>query len=384
MPDASSTTATPAAPPAGRLLGIDALRGLAVFLMMEQHMSIWLYRAPPGKTILSEPVLKAFQAGGGVAAPLFVTLAGLGTSLLIRKQLRSGRRTGLALDLLLARRGLALMLFGLLLNLITPSWFSPGSWFVLHLMGFAMALAPAWRRLPSAVLLALALTVLGGTVGLQNWLDTPFVLGNGRMRNTGMPGGALRLAFAEGQFPIFPWLSMFLSGMVVGRWIAAGQRARVLKLAGVTLTLGAGLAACYVLTRGGVLPKFLLEDPWVRLFRIRGSFYPASPPIILLLHTIVLLLLALVLRLEAIWPRSSNAWMVALGRTSLTLLILHVYVFRELSRLPVLDLWQNVPSVAGTLGIIFAWTFVTAWLARLWERVGYRFGAEWLLRKAGG
>ena len=276
------------------------------------------------------------------------------------------------------------MLSGLFLNLITPSWFSPGSWFVLHLMGFAMALAPVWRRIPSAVLLTLALAVLGGTVALQNWLDTPFLLGNGRMRNTGLPGGALRLAFAEGQFPIFPWLSMFLSGMVVGRWIAAGQRGRILRLAGVTLTLGASLAACYVLTRSGVLPKFLLQDPWVRLFRIRGSFYPANPPIILLLHTIVLLLLALVLRLGEFWPRSTNAWMVALGRTSLTLLILHVYVFRELSRLPFLNLWQNVPSVAGTLGIIFTWTLLTAWLARFWERVGYRFGAEWLLRKAGG
>lgn len=382
--DAATPTSavTTAAPTSSRLLGIDALRGLAVFLMMEQHMSMWLYHPPPRKTILSDPVLAAFQAGGGVAAPLFITLAGLGTSLLIDKQLT--RRTGGAIDLLLARRGVALMLFGLLLNLLTPSWFSPGSWFVLHLMGFAMALAPFWRRLPNAALLGLALAVLAGTVALQSWLDTPFALFNARMRDTSLPGGPLRLAFVEGQFPIFPWLSMFLSGMVVGRWIAAGQRARVRALAAVTLTLGASLALAYYLVSKGALPHWLLQDPWVRLIRVRGSFYPAGPAIILLLHTVVLILLGLVLRLDGRWPRTSGAWMVALGRTSLTLLILHVIVFRELSRLPILDLWQNVHSTTTTLAIVFGWTLATAWLARLWERAGYRFGAEWLLRKAGG
>jgi hypothetical protein len=43
--------------------------------------------------------------------------------------------------------------FGYLLNWLTPSWFSLGTWFVLHMMGLAIATAPLWRRLGERALL---------------------------------------------------------------------------------------------------------------------------------------------------------------------------------------------------------------------------------------
>ena len=70
----SSSTAKPR-----RLLALDALRGIAVFLMIEQHMGVWLWQGPGrGEVRLDYPLLVGFNALGGMAAPLFVSLAGGG------------------------------------------------------------------------------------------------------------------------------------------------------------------------------------------------------------------------------------------------------------------------------------------------------------------
>ena len=73
--------------------------------------------------------------------------------------------------------------------------------------------------------------------------------------------------------------------------------------------------------------------------------------------------------------------LVTLGRASLTLLMLHVVLFRELSR-PI-DWWRNLPAET-TLLVIFVFVIAAAVGTRLWQRVGYRGGAEWLLRKLAG
>ena len=72
---------------------------------------------------------------------------------------------------------------------------------------------------------------------------------------------------------------------------------------------------------------------------------------------------------------------MTLGRASLTLLIAHVVLFREISR--PLGAWQAFGRGAS-LAIIAGWIVLCALLARAWQRGGYRFGAEWLLRRVGG
>ena len=53
------------APPRKRLLGLDALRGIAVFLMIEQHLGVWLWRGPnPGERMSDYPGLMVFNATG--------------------------------------------------------------------------------------------------------------------------------------------------------------------------------------------------------------------------------------------------------------------------------------------------------------------------------
>jgi len=360
-----------------RLLSLDALRGVAVILMMEQHLGVWLWQVedPLRSALAQAPGYMAINGLGGLAAPTFITLAGAGTSLLVAS------RAGRPVDGMLLRRGLALLGFGYLLNLLTPSWFSPGSWFVLHLMGFAIATAPLWRRLGNKTLLAAEAVLLVATVAVQHWLRTPALLDNPRMRDLELPGGALRLALVEGQFPVLPWLGVFLAGMVVGRWLIAGEQARVLALARVCLLLGLCLVGLDFASDHVPALAALNEAPWRRLVQVRTSFYPAGPGIVLLLQCGVLLLLGAALHIERRRELDPRGLLVTLGRASLTLLLVHVVLFREISR--PLGAWQAFGR-GTSLVIIAAWIVLCALLARLWQRGGYRFGAEWLLRRVGG
>lgn len=358
-----------ATPATNRMCGLDALRGIAVFLMIEQHMGVWLFRGvPKGGAIAAAWPLVAFNALGGGAAPMFITLAGVGTALLVR-----ARPEGV--DAVLVRRGLVLLAFGYLLTAVTPSWFSWGSWFVLHLMGFAMATAPIWRRLSDAGLIAVAVAVLVGAIALQVWIGTPLQLNNDMMKNMGRPGGALRLAVAESQFPILPWLAPFLVGMVAGRAIAQGQFARIARLGVTALVLGGGgwlVAHALGLSGRGFA---------ARAFAIHLGFFPASIAIVALLVGAVLLVVAAVAWRDARQPIAERNPLVMLGRASLTLLLVHVPLFREATR-PV-GLWHGL-GAGATLATIAGFLLVAVGAAAAWQKVGYRGGAEWLLRKLGG
>lgn len=356
----------------GRLLCLDALRGLAVLLMIEQHLGVWLWEGPaPGKTPFDYPVLVTFNALGGGAAPLFIVLAGIGSTLM------SSRRE--SPDLTLVTRGLTVMAFGYLLNFMTPSWFTWRSWFVLHLMGLGMVLTPALRRIPTGALLGLAGAVLLSTPFVQDWLDTPGSLNNRRMAgwlkgdDVVVAGSHLRIALAEGQFPILPWSALTLTGVAAGRWIV-DRRERLLTLASfIALASGAGATlAWHFALRSSELT--VLE----RAVRFNVPFFPASPAEVLILLGLVLGAIRIGLWVESRRELSPRGALVVLGRGSLTLLLLHVVLFREATR--PFDLWQTLPPTTA-LSIMLGFIVVAAGACWLWQRTDYRFGAEWLLRK---
>lgn len=373
-----------------RLLSLDALRGVAVIFMMEQHLGVWLWEPEhPGRSAISQaPGYMAINGLGGLAAPTFITLAGVGCSLLVAAKLPDGapghpaaRSVERAVDITLVRRGLALLGFGYLLNYLTPSWFSAGSWFVLHMMGFAITTAPLWRRLPGPALLAAEVVIFAASVAVQSWLATPKLLDNPRMRDIDLPGGALRLALAEGQFPILPWLALFLVGLVIGRWLLADKNDRVGVLCRACLFAGILLVVLDTAAKQVPALAFLQHAPWWRVVRVTTSFFPAGPGIVLLLQAGVLLMLTIALHVERSRELDPRGWLVCLGRASLTLLIVHVVLFREISR--PLGAWQAFDRYTS-LAIIVAWIALCVLLCRLWQRIGYRYGAEWLLRRVGG
>ena len=352
-----------------RISYIDALRGVAVLLMMEQHLGYWLWSSPSGAiNFFDYPFLLSFNALGGFAAPVFVTLAGIGASLF---EMRHPD-----IDSTLLKRGLVIMVFGYLLNAITPSWFSLGSWYVLHLIGFAIILSPLFRRLNSTVLIIICLIVLVSTVVVQNLLETPSFLSTERMRSLDLGGGFLRLALAEGQFPIFPWLFFFLTGIVAGRWLIGSKISGIVASAAVTFLLGAALSILHLLRF-----DFAVSGSFRRVFRLDLGFYPALPPIVFLLSSLVLFALIIFRLFEMRYAFTERNPLVCLGRISLTLLIVHVFIFREFSHH--LHFWQ-IFSTGETLLIIFGAWLLAALLSVFWQRYGYRYSLEWLLRKASG
>jgi uncharacterized membrane protein YeiB len=240
-------------------------------------------------------------------------------------------------------------------------------------MGFAMALAPIWRRMSDRALVVLAVLVAVTAIALQMWLDTPMRLVNERMRDVSLPGGPFRLALVESQFPIFPWLAPYLLGTVAGRWIHARRFRAIAMLGAAAIALGAtGAAVAFGFPRSELVR---------RAFGLQLGFFPASITIVALLVGAVLLVIALVARRDDETPLSGRNPLVALGRISLTLLLVHVPLFREATR-PI-GWWQSFTPAQALLTIAIFLVLCVA-IARAWERVGYRFGAEWLLRKLAG
>lgn len=346
----------------GRLLSLDALRGLAVVFMIGQHLVYWL-----GAELSTSLTLRAFGALGGLAAPLFVTLSGLGAALL------GGRHENP--DRLLLARGLMVMGFAYLLNFLTPHWFSMQSWYVLHLIGFGLLTAPLLRRAPNGFLFALVFIVIAATAGLQNYLDTPLRLSNARMAETDLPGGLLRLAAAESYFPILPWMALFIAGHLAGRWLACG---RPEKMAGLGLGLAAGALLLSILYLAGF--DFTRTALLVRVFKPIPYFYPALAPVTLFLMAAALVFIYIFVHVEDQWQIRAPDVLVALGRCSLSLLILHVAILREAAVR--VHFWRSLSTpatVALTLAVIAGFTL----MAVLWAKANFRYGAEWLLRRWG-
>ncbi len=354
---------------ARRLTTLDALRGLSVFAMIEQHVGIWLWRGPdPGLTRLDYPGLVAFNAGSAIGAPMFYVLSGVGTALLCART----RGTARELDGALVRRGLALYGFGMLVNLLTPSWFSWGSFFALHMMGVGIMLAPLWRRMSSGALLGVVAIVLAATPLVQAWVDTPAELTNPEMRDVSQPGGALRLAFIGSQYSLLPWLSTFVVGFWAGRALER-DRLRSIVVVGVGLFAVGAVGHLLVRLTGASEPDLL----W-RAFRLALGWFPPSVAIVVLLTGPTLWILVAAVRWQRRRPLAPDHALVVLGRISLTVFVVHAPLFRELSR--PLGLWSAL-SPGPTFAVIAAFTIACLVLGKWWARHDYRYGAEWLMRR---
>jgi uncharacterized membrane protein len=351
-------------PKSQRWLDIDALRGLAVLLMITQHVAYWLVSSGHR----NHWVVLFTGALGGMAAPIFVLLAGVGVVLTAQRHDASDR--------LLVLRGATIIGFGYLMNFLTPHWFSMGSWYVLHLIGIALISAPLLRRVSTPWLLALLAVVLVATILIQNHLDTPFRLFNDDMAAPKKPGGVLRFAVAEGFFPIFPWLAFFMAGIAAGRWKLVGQTQYIWRLAAVMIALLAVLTGLFA---AGV--DVARDSKWIRFFLFKSTFYPALTPITLLLISVALLFVYVFGRIERRFSFGSSHALVCLGRASLTFLILHVAIIRESAYY--FGFWKSLPALA-TLIIVALLLIGFSLAAIAWRKIQFKYGAEWLLRKIAG
>ncbi len=355
-----------------RNVSIDALRGLAVLCMVQQHCLVWLWDEPWnsfGRIMREHPVMLGMNQLGLLAAPLFILLAGVGAHLFTLRHDWNRRN--------LVKRGLFIMGAGYLLNLLVPAWFAPGSWYVLQLIGFCLIISVLLLRLSSPMLIVLALAILAATAGLQQWLQTPLLLSAGRMNNTALPGGILRLALVEGHFPVFPWLSFFCAGMVAGRAIARKRRLSLLA-AGAGL-FAAGLLLTFLYFRGY---SFATYGPFYRLFVFLPYTYPAVPSTMLILAGISFMLLAVFLfynrGADVIASPAPLRLLAPTGRTAFSFFMLHIILVRQGGEL--LSFYKSF-SQGWALTLIGCILAAIVLLSIAWKKYDYRFSLGWIMRK---
>lgn len=334
-------------------------------LSLDQHLGVWFWKPEGGTGFSDHPFLFTINAIGGFAGPLFLTLSGVSASLFTGRYQNN--------NLILVLRGLTIIFFGFLLNILVPCWFSPGSWFTLHMIGFGLLVTVWLKRCSTPILLSLCLIVIVSTVIAQNILNTPLELWSERLRNAELPGGVLRLMLFEGHFPVFPWLSFFIGGMVTGRLIKSNRLEGLRYLSISCYLISAVILMCYYMEFNFATTGFLF-----RFFRVYLGFYPATPIFFFLLFPTVIVSLMVIKKIDTRWPFRTDHPLVCLGRSSLTIFILHIFVFKELAIR--FDYFRLLSSQTVLFAVLTIMIFF-AMLSVIWQKYNYKFGAEWVLRQ---
>ena len=197
----SGLTGTPEPDRRKRIDIIDALRGLAVILMVFHHLMFDLVEflgAP--SWLFSNPVFNFLHY---VFAGLFIFLSGV-SSQFSRSNIK---------------RGAKVFAIAILFTVVTSLPFvnEPIRFGVLHLLGFSMIFygltRKAWDAIPRAVAPLIYVALIVGTALLTGLvrLDVSFLW---------MLGWYPRGFFSADYFPIFPWLFVFLLGTWAGFYVA--------------------------------------------------------------------------------------------------------------------------------------------------------------------
>ncbi|MES1183543.1 MAG: heparan-alpha-glucosaminide N-acetyltransferase domain-containing protein [Myxococcales bacterium] len=312
-----------------RLHAIDALRGAAIVTMFAANLAGPCLRPPHPMWL---------RVYGSFAAPTFVLLAGMMTSLSSKPAPLNRLLKRSALLLLLAA-GIDLLCWGI----------DPFETFdVLYLLGLALPIAGLCSRLP----LRAHLLIATGIVLLTPWLHRAVGYGPLLPDRLAYPWPAWRRLLVDGWFPVFPWLGLALLGGVVGRLepLADARRPWLVPLGGALVTVGA-------LAWWWAPPALVTRDGYSELF------YPPSPQYLAVAFGAVLLMLALFDKLER---RFSLSWLVVLGRSSLLLYVAHVALIAF-----VLDEWfegQTLPAFLALYGVMALSLWSVAWLTQRYRR----------------
>lgn len=299
-------------------------------------------------------------------AATFVTVAGMGITLLTRRSRAAGDRAAISADRWkLVRRGVLLYAFGYFLN-----WVWPGT--ILFFYGAFFVAGALLFTLRSRWLVAIGSAAALAAAGLQWWAvqhaadghDTSWLL-SGDATSTRSPRDLLLDTFVRGTHPLLPWLVFLCMGMVLGRLMPFTTIHRVqLAFAGVLLVVF-GYGAHAAVTWHPTLESTTPFD--------RGVLYTTT--------TVGSTLVAIALIgwiAEATARSGPTQALAATGRTTLTLYVGHVLVFNLLvHRLE----WVHPAGLATAL--VFAGVYwmcavlaATAW--QLWRGIG---PLEWFYRR---
>ncbi|WP_339545833.1 DUF1624 domain-containing protein [Pseudomonas sp. RA_35y_Pfl2_P32] len=344
---------------AGRLLSIDALRGLVIVFMLLDHVreTFLLHRqvSDPMDIATTEPALFLSRTLAHLCAPIFVLLTGLSAYLYGEKYAGKADVCGF-----LFKRGLFLVL--LEITLVNFAWTFQIPPTVIYLqviwaIGLSMLALSALVWLPRPVLLGLSLLIIAGHnlldglhVGLESALHVPWAVLHDRGWIELCEGLRLRTSY-----PVLPWIGVIGLGYALGPWFAqasdAAWRQRALLIGGVAAL--AGFVGLRLLNGYG-------DKPWAQgdstLQTLMSFFNITKYPPSLLFITLTLGLGLLLLR--GFERRQGSRWILALsvfGSAPMFFYLLHLYVLKFAYLLAVACLGLNQGSYYGFDSVWAVW-----------------------------
>ncbi|MGB1232670.1 MAG: heparan-alpha-glucosaminide N-acetyltransferase domain-containing protein [Poseidonia sp.] len=321
-----------------RSVHIDALRGLAVLLMVLVHAAAtWEPSLSGGLLALGVIV----SAGGGLAAPLFVALLGWG---LAQRALTPRQRWWRA-GWLFACQGAV--------NLSAPHLFDPFTPGVLSLLGLLILTEPLWARpfhsksqvvrsFAGAFVVVLMLSIFTEPwQGPSDWtsrVETPsFTTWTSHLITTGL-------------YPLFPWVLFGCFGFTVAR-LSSEHRQVFFRNVAV-----AGLVASTIV----LVQSQRVGQAWaLPTGNAALTFFPANAPFLIAAMTGVAILWWIVERLGAAMAALSHV-----GRVSLTVYVLHFVPFALFHQAETIHGWSAFTTAGVVVAYTAGWIVLGTWLAR--------------------
>lgn len=350
----------------GRLLSIDALRGLVILFMLLDHVreTFLLHRqvSDPMDIASTEPALFFSRTLAHLCAPVFVLLTGLSAWLFGEKHAAKAD-----VSAFLFKRGLFLV--ALEFTLVNFAWTFQLPPSVIYLqviwaIGLSMIALSLLVWLPRGLLLMLSLAIIAGHnlldgvhFPVESALHVPWAI----LHDRGWIDVSENLRLRT-SYPLLPWIGVIGLGYALGPWFArsveAGLRQRRLLIGAVAGLLG--FVALRLLNGYG-------EKPWGvgdTLVQTLMSFFNITkyPPSLLFIALTVSIGLLLLLVFERVQDRRWIRWLTVFGSAPMFFYLLHLYALKLLYLIAVALFGLNQGSYFGFSSVAAIW-FAAALLA---------------------
>lgn len=322
----------------GRLIGVDAARGLALIGMMSVHIIT-------AEDPVTGELTPAYLIASGRSSALFAVLAGVGLALAYGGTQPVRGRDHARAAVSIVARAIALILVGMILGGLDS-----GVAVILVYYGVLFVVAIPFLRFGPQVLLPLAaawaIVVPIISHASRTELPPPSLASMSADSLSDLPTMARELLLT-GYYPVLPWTAYILAGLGIGRLALASTRTAIPLLAGGALLAATTWLTSWLLLQSGGFDRLVDAGLGGHLVNrdftdgvLTSSYYGTSPTTTWwwltiasphtatpfdLLHTIgtsaavlgMMLLLAKVIR-ALIWP------LAAIGSMTFTLYTLHV------------------------------------------------------------
>jgi uncharacterized membrane protein len=284
----------------GRDYGIDGLRGLAIVAMVASHLA---------REVLVEPHPMWLRVYGSLAAPLFITLAGM---LIAQTSAKKHHPLSYYVE-----RGLIILGLAAAVDVLLWGIYPFVGCDVLYLIGLAMPLTALFGRLRPAWQSGILVLILGLSGMLRHLFGYPeHVLNIALTDPTSELSGELPTILHQwiisGWFPALPWLFFSFLGVRLFQWRQAPSGSFALHVSRVA----AGLASL------GAVCLWIVPTPIYERGGYSELFYPPTAAFVLVASGGVLLLFALS---RHHWLQNSRP-LILLGQCSLLMYIVHLAI----------------------------------------------------------